>query len=64
MMFDQFFWCDTYGQRMAKSVCVAQQKRAQVKGASRARSPERCRNCDQGREIRAELEQPVTVEES
>lgn len=56
MVFAEYFFCEQIGARMAKVVCVRQRERARVSGASRARSLERCRDCDQGREIEAELE--------
>ena len=54
--FEKFFFCETYKQRMAKSVCVQLQARASVKGYSRARSLQKCAHCDQGKQVRADLQ--------
>lgn len=60
MMLESYFFCEALNQRLAKVVCVTMQDRAAVKGSSRARSLYKCRACDQGKEIRKELNEERT----
>ena len=56
-MFEKFFHCDRRDIELAKVVCVQLQERAKVKGASKALTLQKCRACDQGKEIAESMAQ-------
>lgn len=51
---ERYFWCERYGKRFPKTLCLAMQNVAKGKKQNLLH-PERCIECPQGQEIAVEV---------
>lgn len=59
MSYDEskYFFCEAYGIQLYKPICIDRQKQAKKVTTPKLKKKwKRCRHCEQGRQIKAEIE--------